>query len=314
MTMSRGNFAALIAPGLNKIIQTSYQEYPPEYTAIFNVSTSKRKYEDDVTISGMGLAPIKNEGESADFDDFVQGYSTRYTHDTYKFGMRFTEELIEDDLYNIANGQAGQGSKILGFAFRQSKEIAAANIFNNAFNDVAAYQGGDTETLIASAGGGGSATHPLKKSGGTTTNGPAAAVDLSASALQAAIENMELTLDDAGLTTFRKPQILLVPTTGQWIAGELLKSEYKPYTNDNEINTLQSKGLQFVVNHYISSGNGVWFLLADKNNHSLRCFQRTPFETRWFDEPKTGDVLCRGRERYKFGWSDFRGIYGSPGV
>src|SRR3990167_5362660 len=135
MTMTRGNFAALIAPGLNKIIQTSYQEYPPEYTAVFSVSPSKRKYEDDVTITGMGVASIKNEGESADFDDFMQGYTQRYTHDTYKFGMRFTEELIEDELYNIANGQAGKASKILGFSFRQSKEIAAANIFNNAFND-----------------------------------------------------------------------------------------------------------------------------------------------------------------------------------
>jgi len=43
-------------------------------------------------------------------------------------------------------------------------------------------------------------------------------------------------------------------------------------------------------------------------------FQRAPITTKMEGDFETGNVKYKARERYSFGFSDFRGIFGSPGA
>lgn len=300
MTTTRSNFPNAIAEGMRAILFEKYDSYPEEYKEIFNVYESSKAEEKDSAISGFGLMPVKQEGTGILYDDPIQGYDVTYSHVTYGLGFRVTKEMWEDDLY----GKIKKMPRALARSAKHTVEQTAANIFNYGF--VTSYNtGGDSKALFAS-------DHPLT-GGGSYGNKPTVAADLTVSSLQAAIQAMEETPDDRGLILAVKPKLLVVPPELKWTARELLGSQQKPYTADNELNAFLDDGLSYFVWHYLTDDDA-WFLLAPKDEHELNLFWRKKLDTDADTDFDTGDLKFKATMRFSVKWSDWRGAYGSPGA
>lgn len=296
MTMVRGNFGDLLAPGFRKIFMQEFEEYPSEYEQLFNINTSNRQYEDDSFVSGFGLIPKKSEGVEMDSDDILQGFSTRYVHDTYALQYRITEEMIEDELYGIIKKLPAA----LGRSMRITIETDAANQLNRAFNS--AYTGADGKPLCAT-------DHPLLD-GSTQKNMLSVPADLTAASLEQALLDIAATTDDRGLLMHLRPAKLVVPPALEWTARKLLNSTLDPDSANNAINPAKG-ALQLVVNHYLTD-NDAWFILCDR--HEMNWFWRVKPDHMQSNDFGTGDAKFKVRARWSRGWSMPWGVFGSPGA
>lgn len=298
--MNTGLWGKLLWPGVNKWYGDSYNDYPTEYTDIFTTESSDRAYEEDVSVSGFGLAQQKGEGQPVSYDTEVQGFLDRYTHATYSLGFVITKELVEDDLYSKAGKRKAQG---LARSMRQTKEIVAANILNRAFNG--SYTYGDGVALIVN-------NHP-NVAGGTWSNLLTVAADLSESALESAWIQISKYTDDRGLRIAVKPKKLVVPVDEALNAMKIMGTEYEVGTNNNTINVAKAKYPGGVVtNHYLTDTDA-WFILTDVPN-GLKHFERVKDSFSMDDEFETDNAKFKARARYSFGCSDKRAIFGTPGA
>lgn len=298
--MNTGLWGKLLWPGVNKWYGDGYNDWQTEYTDIFTTESSDRSYEEDVSVSGFGLAQIKGEGQPVSYDSEMQGFLDRYTHATYSLGFIITKELVEDDLYSKAGKRKAQG---LARSMRQTKEIVAANILNRAFNT--SYTYGDGKALIVS-------DHP-NVAGGTWSNLLSVAADLSESALESAWIQISKYTDDRGLRIAVKPKKLVVPVDEALNAMKIMGTEYEVGTNNNTINVAKAKYPGGVVtNHYLTDTDA-WFILTDVPN-GLKHFERVKDSFSMDDEFETDNAKFKARARYSFGCSDKRAIFGTPGA
>lgn len=294
------NFADLIAPGLHKIIFEAWSEYPLVFEQIFNVDSSDQAYETDSAVSGVGMLATVAEGADVSYDQVYQGFDKQYTHSQYANGFRVSKMLQMNDLY----GPMKRMSEALGRAGRATVEYYAASVFNNGFSTT--YAGPDAVALFAT-------THPLL-GGGTEQNKLTTNADISVTSLRTAINDFEDFVDLRGdLKNQIKPRVLLVPNELKWEARELLGSAQKPYTGDNELNAFQDEGLTYTVWTYLTDADA-WFLLADKGEHYLMWWWREQWNTTDEVDFDSRDIKIAGWTQFSYGWSDFRGVYGSPGA
>jgi len=292
-------FTPLYALGLRKIVFDGYTELPKEYDKWMNVSrTGNRQFLEDYKMAGFGTVPVKPEGTGIIYDDPVPGSTIRYTWTPRGKGFRVTHEAMADELY----GPMRRMAKALGRSFRNQEEVDAAVILNEAFTVTGGF---DTKFLCAT-------DHPLLR-GGTARNRPSAFVDFGVTALQDALIDFQRTVDDASMPVSFKAKYLIVPPETWPQAREVLGSQFKPYTSDNEINILASEGLTILVNHYMTDTDA-WFLVADKSDHDVQFFIREPFTTAASDDFDTGDGKMKGYSRTGRGWGDWRGVWGSQGI
>lgn len=306
--ITTSSFAKAVWPGVNKWYGDSYSEYPVEWTKLFEQHSSRRAFEEDVGTSMFGLAPVKTEGSAISYDSSRQGFTSRYNHVVYALGFVITREMYEDDLYDIVGKQKATS---LAFSMRQTKEIIAANVYNRAFNT--SFVGGDGATLIASAGGGGSASHP-NVAGGSFTNGLAVAADLSEASLeQAAIDIANFT-NDRGLRIAVRPKTLIIPNGLQYEAKRILGSDGRVGTSNNDLNALKTMGVipDVVLNHYLTDLDA-WFIRTDVKD-GMKYFERRADEFNMDEDFDTENAKYKASMRFSFGWTDPRGIYGSPGA
>lgn len=307
MAINTGNFAKLLYPGLNAIYGHKYNEYPLECAQIFEEKSSRRAYEEDIGVTGFGLAPVKTEGNAITYDTEQQGFLTRYNHVVYALGFIITEEMIDDDQYDVVGQRRTEG---LAYSMRQTKETVAANVLNRAFNT--SYLGGDGSTLIASTGAG-SATHP-NASGGTWTNGPTTDADLSQASLEQAVIDIAKFTDDRGKKIQVMPKQLIIPVDLQFEAERILGSVLESGTADNDINALRTKGSipKVVVNHYLTDTDA-WFVQTDIPNGMIN-YMRKAANFAIDNDFDTSNAKFKASERYSFGWTDPRCMYGSEGA
>ncbi len=305
--INSGSFAKALWPGVNAWYGKAYSEYPVEYTKLFDTFKSSKAFEEDVGVSSFGLAQVKGEGQPITFDSERQGFITRYQHVTYALGFIITREIMDDDQYAMVGQRKAQG---LAFSMRQTKEIVAANVYNRAFNT--AFLGGDGATLIASAAGG-SASHPLL-AGGTAVNGLATAADLSEAALEQAAIDIAGFTNDRGLLIAVRPKTLIIPRQLMFEAHRILKADGRTGTDLNDPNALKQMGLfsDVVVNHYLTDTDA-WFIRTDAP-HGMKYFERRGDSFDMDNDWDTENAKYKATARYSFGWTDWRGIYGSPGA
>ena len=302
-----GSFAKALWPGVNAWYGKAYNEYPVEWDKLFDKYTSRRNWEEDVSISSFGLAQVKGEGAPVAFDAEQQGFVTRYSHVEYALGFIITRNMVDDDQYDVVAPRKASG---LAFSMRQTKEVVAANVYNRAFNTN--YVGGDGSTLIASTNGGGSATHP-NIAGGTWTNGPSANADISEAALEQAIIDIAKFTNDRGLKIAVKPKALIVPVDLDFDANKIMKTEYQVDTANNTVNLVRARfPMGVTVNHYLTDTDA-WFIRTDVQN-GLKYFERRADEFKSDNDWDTENAKFKATARYSFGWSDPRAIYGSPGA
>jgi hypothetical protein len=300
--MTSSSFAKLLWPGVNAIWGKEYTEYPQEWTKLgFEQLKSTRAYEEDVGLSSYGLFQKKAEGATISYDSERQGFTTRYTHGVFALGFIITREMFEDDQYDQVGSQKAKG---LAFSMRQTKEILAHNVFNNAYS--ASYTGGDGVSLVSNA-------HP-NVAGGTWSNRPATFCDLSEAALEDASIQIAGYTNDRGLRIAVRPQKLVIPYQLAFEAQRILKTDGRVGTDLNDINALKQMGLipEVVTSHYLTDTNG-WFLVTDVND-GLKYFERRADEFAQADNDfETENAKFKASFRCSWGWTDPRAVYGNSG-
>ena len=252
-------------------------------------------------LSGFDKAAVKSEGAAVTYDTAQETYTARYQHETIALAFSLTEENVEDNLYDKISTRY---TKALARSMAQTKQTKAANILNNAF--AAGSVGGDNESLIGT-------THPTIA--GNLSNRPTTLSDLSETSLEQAMIDIGNFKDERGLKIAARGMKLIIPADGQFTAERITKSAQRVGTADNDINALKSMGMipqGYVVNNYINDGEQ-WFIKTDVPN-GLKHMVRTPIKTAMEGDFETGNMRYKARERYSFGWSDWRGIYGSDGT
>lgn len=299
--ITTSNFAKALWPGVNAWYGKEYSEYKPEWPALFEQNSSDRNFEEDVGVSSFGLAVTKSEGSAISYDTERQAFTTRYTHVVYALGFMISREIYEDDLYDIVGQRKAQG---LAFSMRQTKEIVAANVYNNAFTS--GYVGGDGSILAVS-------THP-NLAGGTWSNVPTAAVDLSEAALEQAVIDIAGWTNDRGLKIAVLPKSLIIPVNVWFDATRILKADKQPDTLNNNPNAIRTLGLvpEVVVNHYLTDTDA-WFLRTNVKQ-GMKYFERWADRFEMDNDFDTENAKFKAIGRYSFGWTDPRGIYASQGA
>lgn len=288
-------------PGIKAWWGQVYDEHAEEYSKLFDSDTSSMNYEEDVQLTGFGLAPVKSEGAGVAYDSEIQGFTTRYTHIAYALGYIVTKEELDDNLYEQVSRRRAAA---LAMSFRQTKENVGANIYNSAFNGT--YLGGDGVSLCNTA-------HP-NTSGGTFANTPTVAADLSEASLEDALTAIMGFQNDRGLLINVMPKSLIVARQNWWNANRIMKSAYTPSTANNAVNVLVATNALpegIVMNHYLTSPNA-WFVRTNIQN-GLKYYSRVGIQ---FDQDNDFDTMnakAKGYERYSFGWTDPRAIYGVNG-
>lgn len=299
--ITTGQHPKALWPGIKEWWGRSYQEHKEEYVDLFDTETSDKAYEEDVEITGFGLAPVKNQGTAINYDTESQGSVTRYTHVAYALGYIVTFEELRDDLYEVVSKRR---AKMLAFSMRQTKENVGANVYNRAFT--AGYTGGDGQVMICN-------THPTLS--GNQSNILANAADLS----EASIEDLTIQIMQAtnnrGLRISLMPESLHIPTQQWYEANRILKSVLQSDTANNNINVLKAtnvfpKGIK--MNHYFTSQTA-WFIRTNAPT-GLKHYVRDAIMFDQDNDFDTKNAKAACYERYSFGWSDWRGIYGTPGV
>jgi len=299
MAMNRASFAKMLEPGLNTLFGLEYDSYPAEYEAVFESNTSQKAFEEDVLLAGFGSAPTKSEGSAISYDDAGQQWTARYQHETVALAFSITEEAEEDGQYGSI---ASRYTKALARSMASTKEIKAANVLNNSTTST----GGDGVTLLSTA-------HPTQN--GNQSNTLATAADLSETSLEAILIQIADMKDERGLRIAAQGTKLVIPTAYTFVAERLLESQLRVGTADNDINAIKSGG-------YLPGGYHVMRRLTDADAFyvitdvpdGLKMFQRSPMRKGMEGDFETGNVRYKVRERYSFGATDWRGIFGSEGA
>ena len=303
--ITTGSFAKDLVPGVKTWYNTKYKEYPIEYLDIFEKNVSTRAFEEEVGVTGFGLAQVKTEGAGIVYDDQSQGFVNRYVHITYGLGFIITREMYEDGL---AVTIALRRASALAFSIRNTKEIVGANILNRAFT--AAYTMGtnsDGKELCAT-------DHP-NKSGGAWRNELAVAADLSEVALEQACIDIAALKTDKGLTIAIRPKKLVIPPALEFDAFRILKSIGRVDTANNDINAIRASGKipeGVAVNHYLTDSDA-WFIKTDCPD-GLKYMERRPDAFSSENDWDTENAKFKSTFRGSFGWSDGRSCFGSPGA
>jgi hypothetical protein len=305
MAISRAQLAKELEPGLNSLFGLSYDEYDREYEDIFSIEDSNRAFEEEVLITGFGSAPTKTEGQGVSFDNATESYSARYTHDTVALAFALTEEAVEDNLYDSLGKRY---VKALAKSMANTKEVKGADVLNNAFSS--SFTGGDGKSLIAT-------DHPLS-GGGSAANRATSMADLNETSLEDALIDISGFTDDRGLTISVQASKMIVPSELVFVAERILNSQLRSGTSDNDLNAVRSTGVLpggYSVNHYLTDPDAFFILTSvTEQGDGLKMFQRSGMETSMEPDFSTGNIRYKARERYSFGFSDWRGIYGSQGA
>ena len=304
MAISRSQLVKELEPGLNALFGLEYKRYDNEHSQIFSEESSDRAFEEEVMLTGFGAAPTKAEGAGVQFDSAQESFTARYTHETIAMAFALTEEAVEDNLYDKLSTRY---TKALARSMAHTKQVKAASVLNNAFNTTGAFNGGDGVSLCNTA-------HPTAM-GPSFRNTPSVAADLNETSLEQAIIDVASFTDERGLKINVQVRKLIIPKELQFTAERLMKSTLRTGTADNDVNALRSMGMipeGYVVNNYLTDTDA-FFLMTDAPN-GLKMFNRAAMKTGFEGDFDTGNVKFKARERYSFGWSDPRGIYGSPGA
>ena len=300
--INTGTHPKLLWPGIHATWGQIYDAHENEYDKLFEVMTSTKAYEQDVQITGFGLAPIKGQGQSVQYDSETQGQISTYTHIPYGLGYIVTKEELEDNQYKEV---ATRRAKANAFSMNQTLETVCAFLYNNAF--VSTYfTTADGQPLISTA--------HTQVTGGTFSNALSPAADISEVALEDInIQIMSMTMD-RGLKISAMGESLHVSVQDWYTSQRIMKSILQYNTANNNINVLKAtnafpKGI--MMNHYFTQPNA-WFVRTNVPN-GMGMFWRNKPEFTQDNDFFTENALAKSYMRFSVGCTDPRGIYGSNG-
>jgi len=302
MAIARSQLLKELEPGLNALFGLEYDRYDNEHAEIYETESSDRAFEEEVMLSGFGAAPVKGEGSAVSFDTANESFTARYTHETIALAFAITEEAVEDNLYDRLSSRY---TRALARSMSNTKQVKAAAVLNNAFDSTVTY--GDGKELCAT-------DHPTN-GGGNFRNELATAADLNETSLEQSLIDIAAFIDERGLKIALRGRKLIIPSALQFVAERLMASNLRPGTADNDVNAVRNMGMLpdgYVVNHFLTDTDA-FFIKTDAPN-GFKHFERSAVKTSMEGDFDTGNVRYKARERYSFGVSDPRCVFGSPGA
>jgi len=303
MAISRAQLVKELEPGLNALFGLEYKRYENQHAEIYNVESSDRAFEEEVMLSGFGNAQVKGEGQGIAFDDAQETFTARYTHETVALAFAITEEAIEDNLYDRL---ASRYTKALARSMANAKQVKAASPLINGLPSTDTFDSGDGVSLF-------NTSHTTLS--GSFANTLTTQADLNETSLEQSLIDIGEMTDERGLLIAAKGVKMIVPPENQFNAERLMKSQGRTGTADNDINAVNSMGMipqGYRVNNYLTDADS-WYIITDVPN-GMKMFVRTPLNTAMEGDFDTGNVRYKARERYSFGVSDPRGIFGVEGA
>ena len=303
MAISRGQLVKELEPGLNALFGLEYKRYENQHAEIYVTETSDRAFEEEVMLSGFANAAVKPEGSGVVFDNAQETYTARYTMETVALAFAITEEAIEDNLYDRL---ASRYTKALARSMANTKQIKAVDPLIQGLPTTDNFDSGDGVSLFNTA-------HPTIA--GTVSNTLAIQADLNETSLEQSLIDIAAMTDERGLKIAARGVKMIVPSELQFTAERLMKSQGRTSTADNDINAIASMGMipqGYRVNNFLTDTDA-FYIITDVPN-GMKYFERTPIRTAMEGDFDTGNVRYKARERYRFGVSDYRGIFGVEGA
>ena len=303
MAISRGQLVKELEPGLNALFGLEYKRYENQHAEIYSTESSDRAFEEEVMLSGFANAQVKAEGSGVTFDNAQETFTARYSHETVALAFAITEEAIEDNLYDRLSSRY---TKALARSMANTKQVKSVVPLiqglptNNNFNS------GDGVSLF-------NTSHPTIA--GTVANTLAVQADLNETSLEQSLIDIAAMTDERGLKIAARGVKMIVPSENQFNAERLMKSQGRTGTADNDINAIASMGMVpqgYRVNNFLTDPDA-FYIITDVPN-GMKYFDRAPIKTAMEGDFDTGNVRYKARERYSFGVSDYRGIFGVEGV
>jgi len=304
MAISRAQLVKELEPGLNALFGLEYKRYDNQHAEIYTNESSDRAFEEEVMLSGFANANVKVEGSGVNYDQSQETYTARYTHDTIALAFAITEEAIEDNLYDRISSRY---TKALARSMSNAKQVKAAAPLNNGLPTADAFDSGDGVSLFN--------TSHTTVSGTSVKNTLTTQADLNETSLEQALIDIAGFTDERGLRVAAKGVKMIIPSANQFSAERLLKSQGRTGTADNDINAVASMGMVpqgYRVNNFLTDSDS-WYIITDVPN-GMKMFTRAPLTTAMEGDFDTGNVRYKARERYSFGVSDYRGIFGCEGA
>lgn len=300
--ITTGNHPKALWPGVHAFWGQTYDAHMTEYTDLYDVLTSDQAYEEDVQITGFGLAPVKPEGGSLSYDSEIQGFISRYPHIAYALGYKVTFEELRDNKYEAISMRRAQAN---AFSIQQTTENIGAAIYNDAFTGNV-FLHADGQPLCSTA--------HVNATGGTFSNALNPAADLSEASLEDMCIQIMGAQTDRGLLISILPQSLHIPRQEFFNAQRILKSTLQNDSANNAINALKAtnsfpKGIK--LNHYFTSPHA-WFVRTNCPN-GMQMFWRDQPEFSQDNDFDTKNAKAATYMRFSVGCTDPRGIFGSNG-
>ena len=302
MAISRNQLVKELEPGLNALFGLEYKQYENQSADIYTTESSDRAFEEEVMLSGFAQAQVKPEGSAVTYDNAQETFTARYTNETIALAFAITEEAIEDNLYDRL---ASRYTKALARSMAQTKQVKAVNPLNNGMPG-GTFNSGDGVTLFNTA-------HTTLA--GSFSNTLATAADLNETSLEQSMIDIAALTDERGLKIAAKGMKMIIPSALQFTAERLMASAGRVGTADNDVNAIKSMGMipqGYSVNNFLTDTDA--FMIITDVPNGMKHFERTPLTTKMEGDFDTGNVRYKARERYVFGVSDPRGIFGSPGA
>lgn len=299
--MNRNLFRKQLQLGLNAVFGMKYKDYPEMWRDLFDIVTADKAVEEQVQEMGLGAGRVKAEGAGVAYDSGKELWFSRFEAETIALAFAITEEAEEDGLYGSIGSKY---AKSLARSMQYTKEIKGASILNNGFDSN--HAGGDGQALFSTA-------HPLG-AGGTASNTLSTPADLSETSLEALSIQVDGTTDDRGIPAMLRIKKLVIPKELKFVAERLLAGTERPGTADRDINAMNKMGTipDWSVNLFFTDPNA-FFLKTDADG-GLQHFKRKALSRGIEGDFETGNMRYKARERYVFGWHDWRGAFGSPGA
>ena len=303
MAISRGQLVKELEPGLNALFGLEYKQYENQHAEIYTTESSDRAFEEEVMLSGFAQAQVKAEGSGVAFDNAQETFTARYTHETVALAFSITEEAIEDNLYDRL---ASRYTKALARSMAQTKQVKAVNPLIQGLPTTDNFDSGDGVSLFNTA-------HPTIA--GTFQNTLTTQADLNETSLEQSLIDIAAMTDERGLKIAARGVKMIIPSELQFTAERLMKSQGRVGTADNDVNAIVSMGMVpqgYRVNNFLTDPDA-FYIITDVPN-GMKYFERAAIKTAMEGDFDTGNVRYKARERYSFGVSDPRGIFGVEGA
>ena len=304
MAISRAQLVKELEPGLNALFGLEYKRYDNQHAEIYTNESSDRAFEEEVMLSGFANAQVKGEGAGVSYDDAQETFTARYNHETMALAFAITEEAIEDNLYDRISSRY---TKALARSMSNAKQVKATAPLNNGLPSVDTFDSGDGVSLFNTA--------HTTVSGTNVSNTLSTQADLNETSLEQAMIDISAMTDERGLRIAARALKMIVPPANQFNAERLMKSQGRTATADNDLNAIASMGMLpqgYRINNFLTDTDS-FYIITDVPN-GMKMFTRTPLTTAMEGDFDTGNVRYKARERYSFGVSDFRGIFGVEGA